>query len=260
MKKGIVLGGVPGDSVAAKLRLARAAGFDGVEIGTLEDPAQRTEYRMLAEEIGLELPSVMASGHWKYPLSSTDETVRQEGLANIRASVDTAKAVGASTVLVVPGVVSADQPYAEAYEISLQSMRELASYAEEQGVMLAVENVWNKFLLSPREMCQFLTEIGSETVGLYFDCGNIMAYGFPQQWIRELANWIMKVHVKGFDTNTRQFTQLLAGNVPWGEIRTALQDIGYDDYLSAEVGMYTTYKEQTVYDIAGQIDRIIAGE
>ncbi|MBI3911835.1 MAG: sugar phosphate isomerase/epimerase [Armatimonadetes bacterium] len=261
MKKGICIGCLPRDaSLAEKLRLAKRAGYDGVEINTLASAAEREEYAALAREIGIELPSVMASGHWQYPLSSDNEETRQAGLANIRASVDTAAAVGAATVLVVPGVVNDTQPYASAYEIALRSVRELAPYAAARRIRLGVENVWNRFLLSSREMGQFLAEVNSPAVGLYFDCGNIMAYGYPQLWLRELRQWLLKVHVKDFDTNTRQFRHLLQGNVPWKEVHAALVEADYHDYLTVELPPYPAYGDQMVFDSARQLDRIIAGE
>jgi L-ribulose-5-phosphate 3-epimerase len=261
MKRGICIGSLPKDaSLEERFELARRAGFDGVEINTIEEPAEREEMARLARRIGIELHSVMASGHWKTPLSSADEETRRAGLANIRASVDTARAVGASTVLVVPGVVNETQSYAQVYETALGSVRELAAYAEQHGVRLGIENVWNRFLLSPREMGQFLSEVGSRSVGLYFDCGNILAYGYPQVWIRELGPCIVKVHVKDYDTNTRQFRHLLQGSVNWREVRTALREVGYDDYLTAELPLYPSYPEQMVIDTAAQIARIIDGE
>src|SRR5919204_6933505 len=114
VKKGICIGCLPKDlSDEAKLRLAKAAGFDGVEVNTFDDLEACRRLTEVARQIGLELHSVMASGHWTYPLSSRDDTVRQKGLANIRQSVETALVCGATTVLVVPAVVQPDQPYAE---------------------------------------------------------------------------------------------------------------------------------------------------
>lgn len=261
MKRGICVGCLPKDlSLEEKFGLAKRAGFDGVEINTLEEAGEREEAARLASRAGIEIPSVMASGHWKFPLSSDDEETRQAGLANIRASVDTARAVGASTVLVVPGVVNETQSYGSVYETALRSMRELAPYAESRGVRLAVENVWNRFLLTPREMGQFLAEINSPSVGLYFDCGNILAYGFPQVWIRELGTSILKVHVKDFDLGTRQFRQLLQGSVNWKEVRAALLEIGYDDYVTVELPAYNVYPDQFVIDTCAQLGRILAGE
>src|SRR5262245_60639229 len=170
MKKGICIGCLPGNLAdTEKLKLAKEAGYDGVEVNTCEDLRAAEQLVGVARQVGIELPSVMASGHWKFPLSSPDEQTRQQGLANIRLSVDTAVVCGSTTVLVVPGVVNEKQPYADAYRIALQSMQELAAYAGDHGIKLAVENVWNRFLLSPMEMQRFIQEIGSPHVGVYFD-------------------------------------------------------------------------------------------
>jgi hexulose-6-phosphate isomerase len=245
--------------VEEKFALAARAGYHGVEVNTIDEPEKRAEYLAAARAAGIELPSVMASGHWANPLSSGDEEVRQKGVANIRASVDTAVAVGASVVLVVPAVINETQPYGEAYEISLASIRELAPYAAERGIKLGVENVWNRFLLTPREMEQYLADVDAANVGLYFDCGNILNYGHPQAWIRELGDRIIKVHVKDFDSSTRQFRHLLQGSVNWKEVRAALLEIGYDDYLTVELPLYPSYPDQMVIDSSHHLDRIIAG-
>jgi L-ribulose-5-phosphate 3-epimerase len=261
VKKGICIGCLPGDlSDEAKLKLAKEAGFDGVEVNTFDDLDACRRLTETARGIGLELHSVMASGHWTYPLSSRDDSVRQKGLANIRQSVETALVCGATTVLVVPGVVQPEQPYAETYEIALTSMRELARYAGDRKIRLGVENVWNRFLLTPMEMGRFLDEIGSPHVGLYFDCGNILAYGYPQQWIRELGSRLVKVHVKDFESNTRQWKYLLQGSVDWKAVRAALAEVGYDDYLTAEMAPYPQYPDQMARDTAAHLDRIICGK
>jgi hexulose-6-phosphate isomerase len=258
VKKGICIGCLPGDlSNEAKLQLAKEAGFDGVEINTFDDLDECRRLTETARRLGLELHSVMASGHWSYPLSSRDDTVRQKGLDNIRQSVETARVCGATTVLVVPGVVQPDQPYAETYKIALASMRELAGYAGERGIRLGVENVWNRFLLTPLEMARFLEEVGSPHVGLYFDCGNILAYGYPQQWIRELGSLLIKVHVKDFESSTRQWKYLLQGSVDWKAVRTALAEVGYDDYLTAEMSPYPQFPDQMVRDTSAHLERII---
>jgi len=163
-------------------------------------------------------------------------------------------------VLVVPAVINDTQLYSEAYDISLRSMREVAPYAAERGIRLGVENVWNRFLLTPREMRGYLDDLGSPNVGLYFDCGNILSYGFPQTWIRELGDRIVKVHVKDFDSNTRQFRHLLQGSVNWKAVRQALRDVGYDDYMTVELPLYPSYPDQMVIDSSHHLDRIIEGE
>lgn len=261
MRKGICWGSLPGDwSVEEKLELAARAGYHGVEVCTIEDPSERERVRAAAGQLGLELPSVMATGHWKYPLSSGEEATRQEGLRNIRESVDTAVAVGATVVLVVPAVINEAQPYDAAYALSLKSLRELAPYAAERNIRLGIENVWNRFLLTPREMRLYLEELDAPNVGLYFDCGNILNYGSPQAWIRAMGGRILKVHVKDFDLPTRQWRYLLQGSVNWPEVRAALREVGYDDYLTVELPLYPTYPDQMALDSSRHLDRIIAGE
>jgi len=261
MKKGICYGCLPKEgTVEEKLALAARAGYDGVEINTLETPEERERFAAAAKTAMIELPSVMASGHWANPLSSPDEETRLKGVQNIRDSVDTAVAVGASVVLVVPAVITDKQPYPDAYATSLRSVREAAHYAAEADIKLGIENVWNRFLLTPREMGQYLREVDMWNVGLYFDCGNILNYGYPQAWIRELGDRILKVHVKDFDLGTRQFRHLLQGSVDWKDVRQALREVRYDDYLTVELPPYPTYPDQMAIDSSHHLDRIIAGE
>lgn len=261
MRKGICIGCLPKDwSLEEKFALAARAGYHGVEVNGLEDPVERERTASAARAAGIELPSVMGLGHWQNPLSSDNEEVRRRGLQNIRGSIDTAVAVGAAVVLVVPAVINDTQLYRDAYAISVRSLRELASYASERSIRLGVENVWNRFLLTPREMRQYLDEVGAPNVGLYFDCGNILNYGYPQTWIRELGDRIIKVHVKDFDVTTRQFRHLLQGSVNWAEVRRALAEVGYDDYLTVELPLYPAYPDQMVTDSSRHLDRIIAGE
>lgn len=261
MRKGICFGCLPGAlTVEERFALAARAGYHGVEIGTLADAAERERYLAAARAHGLEIPSIMASGHWAHPLSSSDEAQRQLGLANIRDSVDTALAVGAGVVLVVPAVINDEQLYRDAYCLAVCSMQEVAGYAAQHGIRLGVENVWNRFALTPREMRQFIEEIASPAVGLYFDCGNILNYGYPQAWIRELGDLLLKVHVKDFDVNTRQFRHLLQGSVNWIAVRQALGEVGYDDYLTVELPPYPSYPDQMAIDSSHHLDRIISGE
>ena len=261
MRKGICFGCLPKDwTLEDKMALAARAGYDGVEVNGTADPDERKRVCSAARAAGLETPSIMAGTHWQLPLSSGDEEIRQKGLQGIRDAIDTAVAVEATVVLVVPAVITETQPYNEAYELSLKSMRELAPYAAERNVRLGVENVWNRFLLTPREMGKYLDDLDQPNVGLYFDCGNILNYGYPQAWIRELGNRIIKVHVKDFDSATRSWRWLLQGSVNWREVRKALSEVGYDDYLTAELPPYPNYPDQMVIDTSRHLDRIISGD
>ena len=256
MKKGICHGSIPGSTLAQRFALAKEAGYDGVEISTMLDPAEAGRCRKDADAAGIAVHSVMDSLHWQCPLSSKDEETRTKGVENVRASIRTAQIVGADAVLVVPGVVNEATTYEDAMVNSTRSLEELLPEAEESGIKLCIENVWNKFLLSPLEMKHFIESIGSDNVQAYFDVGNIVLYGYPDHWIRTLGSLISKVHVKGFNANKRDFCWLLEGTIDWQAVMTALRDVGYNGYVTAELPTYPTCPEQMVRDTSAHLDRI----
>ena len=260
MKKGICLGSIPGKELEEKLALAKEAGFDGVEINTLTSEEERRRYAETARSVGIELHSVMNSVHWAKPLSDPDPKVREESVQGMIDSLETAAAVGADAVLLVPAVVTEEVTYEEAYERSQAEIKKLIPKAEEKKIYIAVENVWNKFLLSPIEFAKYVDEFQSEYLVAYFDVGNIVLYGYPQHWIRTLGRRIKKIHVKGFDANTRQFTWLLEGTINWKAVIEALKDVGYDGYLTAELPVDREDPIGRVKRISEDLDKIIAGE
>ncbi len=258
MKKGICYGSLPGKTAEEKCRLAAESGFDGVELPTIDSPEETAGVLDVVHRFGLEVSSIMCSAHWAHPLSHPDPAERALCRANIRRSIDQAVEVGADTVLVVPGVVNETVPYEQAWERSLAELRELAGYAEEKKVYIGIENVWNKFLLSPMEFVHFLEEVGSPWVQAYFDVGNILLYGFPQHWIRSLGARIKKVHVKGFKRANFSWVYLLEGDVPWRQVMEAFQAVGYDDYITAELPPYPVNPEQMPRDVARHLEWIFA--
>ena len=235
MKKGICIGSLPGANLEEQFRLAASCGFQGVEAMTLDGDAERREFRALAESHGLAVSSVMNRDHWQRPLSDPDPAVRRRGLDGIRMSIETAAALGADTVLVVPATVTPDVTYEEAWERSAQALAEVLPFAEKSKVVLGIENVWNKFLLSPRDFAAYVDGFGSACLGAYFDVGNVALFGYPDHWIRSLALRIRKVHLKGFDAGRSAFTWLLEGTIDWKRVVDALHEIGYEDYLVAEL-------------------------
>jgi L-ribulose-5-phosphate 3-epimerase len=260
MKKGICLGCVPGASTEDRFKLAKEAGFQGVEIGTVDTDDESKSLKAFADKYDLEIPSIMNSAHWQYPLSSPDPEVRKKSVEGMMNSLKSAKIVGADTVLLVPAVVNAEVCYEDAYERSQKEIKELAKVAEELKVNIAIENVWNNFLLSPIEFGKYIDEIGSKYVTAYFDVGNILLYGFPQHWIKSLGSRIVKVHVKGFRVGSKTFTYLLDSDINWKAVMKSLEEIGYNDYITAEMGSYTSYADQAIYDISAQMDRIFSGK
>ncbi|MBI2195067.1 MAG: sugar phosphate isomerase/epimerase [Planctomycetes bacterium] len=261
MKKGICMGCLPGDTAEAKLRLAKELGFQGVEIHAHDQDETVLEWKRIADRVGLEIPSIMGGPHWSHPLSSPDPAVRKVCNESIKRSLMQARRIGATAVLLVPAVVNADITYEQAWERSLKEVKDIARAAEEQRVTLAIENVWNKFLLSPIEFNHYLDEVGSPWVKAYFDCGNIVLYGFPQHWIRSLGKRIVKIHVKGFTGYPNvAFPNSLLSDVPWKACREAWQAIGYDDYLTVEIGPKKDDPAGSIRLYSEQLSRIIAGE
>lgn len=259
MKKAIYFGSLPTKlSLQKRFELAARAGLQGVEIpSTYETQAQVEEVRSAAEAAGLEIHSVMASTHWSLPLSSTDEGIREKGCDGIRHALQVARWAGAETVLVVPAVVNEDVSYAAAYEISRKSIREIIPTAEETGVAIALENVWNKFLLSPLEMRDYIDSFNHQLVGAYFDVGNILQYGYPHQWIEILGERVMKIHVKDYNADKRDFVPLLTGQVDFPRVMNALRGVGYKGYLTAELATYPLFPEQMVLDTGAHLDLIL---
>ncbi|MCU6707773.1 sugar phosphate isomerase/epimerase [Paenibacillus sp. J5C_2022] len=251
-------------------QISADAGYEAVELNLYEPggtgltldstPEEVAAIGELAKRYGLQLRSLSTGLLWKSPLSSADAEVRAQGRSIVSKQLEIAEQLGMDTVLVVPGAVNADTPYDACYERSQGELRLLAEEAERRGVRIGVENVWNKFLLSPLEMARYVDEIGSSHIGVYFDVGNILLMGFPEQWIRILGDRIFKVHVKDFrpGVGTGQgFVPLLSGNVNWKAVREALEEIGYTDTLTAEVGFYESDPWQLAYDTAQHMEVIL---
>jgi hexulose-6-phosphate isomerase len=217
-------------------------GFDGVE---LHAPNKFSPDEVLAarDKTGLLLPGVLEATHWKVRFSDPDPATRAEAVKTLEAALRDAKLYGSTTVLVVPAVVDKETSYVEAYKRSQAEIRKALPVAAETGVKIAFENVWNNFLLSPLEMARYIDEFESPWVGAYFDVGNIVRYGWPEQWIRTLGKRILKLDIKEYsrkiadDEGTRKGFQaeLLEGDCDWPAVMTALRDIGYEGWGSAEV-------------------------
>lgn len=271
MKVGINAWAFPQNmTIAQGLRLAKRAGFDCVELNiaeegylTLETDADAADrLRYMAENISLEVRSLCTGLLWRYPLTSNDPAIVERGKEIVRRSLQIADWMGVDTVLVVPGIVTEDVPYDVAYERALEALKELAVTAEELGVRIGVENVWNKFLLSPLEMRDFIDAVGSSFVGAYFDAGNVVVNGYPEQWVRILGKRIFKVHVKDFRTsvgNVHGFTNLLEGDLNWRALKNALSEIGYDDVVTAEIGAYETLHDVVVRHTGERMRRVFRG-
>jgi L-ribulose-5-phosphate 3-epimerase len=263
MKKGISWFSIPGElSTKEKFQLVKSAGYDGVELQTVRSETELFEFKEKADEAGLETPSFIETVHWKAPLSAGNVEKRSNTRKIFKSNLEYAAKIGSNTVLCVPGVVSHDSSYPNVYKTALNEIKILAKVAEEVKVNLAIENVWNKFLLSPLEFIDFLDQVNSPYVKAYFDCGNICLYGYPQDWIRLLGKKrIAKIHVKGFLDYPHEigFPKSLISDVPWKSIMQAIHEIDYDDYLIVEIKADGNNDVEKVFQYSKELSRIIEG-
>ena len=246
-----------------KFNLLKELGFDGVE---LDSPSNLDEQEVIdaKNSSGLPIHGVVDSVHWKQTLSHADPAVRDEGRAGLEHALKQAKAYGASTVLLVPAVVNKEVSYADAYVRSQTEIRKVLPLAKEVGVKIALENVWNQFLLSPLEFARYIDEFESEWIGAYFDIGNIVNYGWPEQWIRTLGPRILKLDVKEFSRKRRDDeglwqgfkVELGEGDCDWPAVNKALNDIGYSGWATAEIPGGDT---ERLRDIISRMNRILPG-
>ncbi|MBX3409752.1 MAG: sugar phosphate isomerase/epimerase [Phycisphaeraceae bacterium] len=236
LRKAVLLGMVAeGDTVLEKFRLLKECGFDGVE---MDSPSPQTDWDEVAaarDATGIVVHGVVHSQHWRLHLNSEDASVREQGVGALGTALRDARRVGASSVLLVPAVVNAAQTYARAWELSIASIRETLPAAREAGVTIAIENVWNGFLLSPLEAARYIDAFDDPHVRFYFDVGNIINFGWPAHWVEALGTRIAKVHVKDFSRKKRDdeglwkgfSAEIGEGDADWPKVMRALDATGY---------------------------------
>ena len=277
MKKGINAWAFPAEMpVKERIRIAADAGYDGIELIFTEDgetslaktDAELREYKAVADGYGIAIPSVVGSVFANASLASPDPAVVRKALDNGARMLHGAAVLGADTALVVPGRVykETERPegrYDIVYDNAIRNVKALAAAAGQEGVYIGIENVWNKFLLSPLEMRTFVDYAGSPWVGVYFDVGNFMPWAFPEQWIRILGKRIKKMHLKDFKTAVGTgagFVDLMEGDVDYAEVMRACREVGFDDFCTAEVSPFRQHPTLKAYTTAMAIDAIFAME
>lgn len=242
-KKALVFGMIKEDlSIMDKFKLIKDLGFDGVE---LDSPNELNEKEILdaRDKTGIQIPEVINSVHWKSPLSDPDPAVRAKCVESMKTSLNDCKKYGGTSVLLVPAVVNEKVSYAEAYHRSQVEIKKLLPLAEKTGIKIAVENVWNNFLLSPLEAAHYIDEFKHPMVGWHMDLGNVVRYGYPEQWIRTLGKRILKLHIKDYSRKLANEqgvwkgfdAELGDGDVNWSAVNKALKEVGYRGWGSAEV-------------------------
>ena len=240
-------------SIHHAMQQARDLGYDSIELaiaseGVLTDRmtrAQCEDIRAGADRIGIEVSSLASGESWTQSPTANNLEVRRRILDFTRRSLQVAQWLHTDSYLFVPGAVDVFfrpeaevVPYDVCYQRATEAIRDLLPIAEKTGVTICIENVWNKFLLSPLEMRDFIDGFSSEYVGAYFDVGNVLLTGYPDQWIRILGKRIKRIHVKDFRRSVGTidgFVDLLQGDVDFDAVKQALGDVGYDGYITAEV-------------------------
>lgn len=242
-KKSLKFGMIKEDlSVLDKFKLIKDLGFDGIELDSPNDLSEK-EILEARDKTGLAIPGVVNSVHWKAPLSSPDPKVRAKCVESMKTALHDCKKYGGTTVLLVPAVVNNEIGYDDAYRRSQEEIRKILPIAEETGIKIAIENVWNNFLISPMEAAQYIDEFESSMIGWYFDVGNIVRYGWPHHWVKILGKRILKIDIKDY-SRTKQTEEgiwegfkvkLGDGDADWPAVNKALKEIGYSGWGSAEV-------------------------
>ena len=300
MKRGLFQGCFPTHiSMSRCLEVTSELGFDGFEV-TMEDPtpllpeavnettneilaiggsvgmtliregalnlnspaSEISKIAQLAASIGIRVHSIATMMLFFYPLSSQVPSVREKGIGIVVKMLEAASSLGADTILIVPGLVTPSVGYKEVYRRSQAVIRDLETEARRLGIVMAIENVWNRFLLSPLEMVRYVDELDSPYVGVYFDVANVLTYGYPHDWLRILGPRVKGVHFKDFRRdvdNILGFTHLLHGDINWPAVSTALKDINYQGYVTVEVPPLKTHPEKGIKEARDSLHLILEG-
>jgi L-ribulose-5-phosphate 3-epimerase len=268
-KKSICDGIIPGSaSLAEAFRQVKRAGFDGYEITMglkLNLDTTRGELKSIAaaaRDSGVTIVTISVSRPFsKCPLNDPDPAVRAQGVDVIRKSIDIAHELNSGTILLVPSRVGAGPKlthrYEDTWKLTGEELRKTIAHAAQAKVILTLENVWNKFLLSPLEMRAFVDQFRSPWLQAHFDIGNVLQFGYPQDWILTLGPRIRRMHIKDFQLRTNQFVPPMEGDVDWRAVVDALVKIGYRGWLSPEYG-YDAKDPDQINRLSAVVDRIYA--
>jgi hexulose-6-phosphate isomerase len=248
LKKAVMYGMIgDGKTVLEKFQILKDTGFDGVE---MDSPSKIDPDEILSAQAktGIKVHGLVDSVHWQFHLNNPEPDVRARGLAALEEALRDAKKFGSISILLVPAVVNADMPYDDAWNLSQEQIRKALPLARDCGVKIAIENVWNGFLLSPLEAARYVDDFNDPEVAFHFDIGNVINFGYPDQWVRILNKRIAKLHIKDFSRKKRDEeglwkgfnVELGQGDAGWARVMHALDDIGYStapggNWATAEV-------------------------
>lgn len=261
-KKAVKVGMVKhGTTMLERFQLLKELGFDGIE---LDSPSAVTveEAKRCIGETGVHVPGVVDSVHWQQRLSDPSEEVRAKGLAALQGALQFCRDIGGTSVLLVPGRVTPDATYEQCWERSVAEIKKAVPHAEELGIEILIENVWNDFLTDAKEMARFIDACGSKIVGAHFDVGNTVRYSPPHEWVPILGQRIKKLDIKdykrpaeGGNLGAGFSAKLLEGDVDWPKVMAEVRKIGYTGWGTAEI---QSGGREWLTDVAARMDKILA--
>lgn len=238
-----------GSSIDEKFDIIKSVGFEGVEINSPSDIDKQAAVKASART-GVKIHGTIDSVHWKDTLSDPDPAVRERGLEGLKTALRDAKTYGADTALLVPGKVTKEITYDDVWSRSQAEIKKAIPLADELGVKIAIEVVWNGFITEPEQLVQYVDSFQTPSVGAYFDCSNMIKFGVPSaEWILALGPRMLKADFKGYSkTDPKQWVKIGDGDEDWPAILKALDEINYHSYLTAEVGAKDLDELKDIYD------------
>ncbi len=246
-------------NLTEKFKIAKQAGFEGIELNSPGIDIAQTKQAIA--DSGLVVDGSVCATHWRDHHSAADSSVRAKALADLKTAITETHAVGGHTVLLVVGHGD-DGPETEIWPRSIANIRQALPLCAELGMTIAIENVWNKFLYedegpndqSAEKFVRYVDEFNSPWVGMQFDIGNHWKYGNPAEWIRQLGKRVVKLDIKGFSRSKNSWADITEDDLPWADVRLALDEIGFHGWVAAEVGGGDL---QRLTQIARQIDKAL---
>jgi hexulose-6-phosphate isomerase len=249
----------------------KKAGFDGIQLGILQPPLGELSVRSTNAEVEQLARACKDAGvvpHSIYLGVSfflADEAERKKSLEDGKRVIEIAAILGAKTWLIHPGQLRPDIPYDDCYKFSVEGLNALKKQAEMTHLRIGLENVWNKFLMSPLEAVRLATEVNSPMVGIWFDIGNCVPFAYPEQWLRILgAKHTVGIHIKDFKRGPNDnfgtydgFVPLFHGSVNWRAVMRQLVANGFDDYLVTEVSLGQQPLPDALKEISRQLDVLL---
>jgi hexulose-6-phosphate isomerase len=274
MKKSIMRATLPHASSQPLVKLLdplKQAGFDGIQLGVLDQVGELTlrtpndsvnKLRQACKDAGIEPHSLYGGIRF----FSADEADRKRALDDAKRVLEMAAMLGVKTILIHPGQLTPNVPYDDCWRFSLEGLTALKRQAESSHLRLGLENVWNKFLMSPLEFRRLIEEVNSPQVGIWFDIGNVVVFGYPEQWLKILgAKHLVGLHIKDFKRGPGDyfgtydgFVPLFHGSVNWPVVMRELAALGFDDYLITEVNLGHLPLPNALKELSQQLDVLIS--